>query len=132
MKAVAYGSDGFSGDSAFIPGEHVLDASGGSSYEELLRAWTDSVLTGDLGFCRDGDGWSGEDDDGEIWTLSFEEALDHLERDLEYERPAGFWILEEGDLEQILAGTEVEAVYRAAKQMCAQFAAATVGTAPAD
>jgi hypothetical protein len=141
MRAVPFGDDGCAGDSPFSPGSGTVDATEGSTFEELRAAWADLVLTTDHGFRRNGDGtWTVEDDDGAPWTMGLEEALEYLECDLDEAIPAGFWILDGEDLDKVLAASAVEcwndssayAVNSVAKRTCARFARRTVGTEPAD
>lgn len=134
MKAVAYGADGFAGDSGFSPDDNV-EAPDGASFEELVEAWARRVAVDDHDGTLNPDG-SVSFEDG---TMSGEELIGHVEEE-RGDRPVGFWILEDEDLERILAGSAVEcwndssvyAVNQVAKRMCAQFAKRTVGTLPGD
>jgi hypothetical protein len=114
LKAVAYGSDGLAGDSAFYPSEQgAIPASKDSTFDQLLDRWK---------------AWKMEDE-----GLEEEDMLDE-------EMPVGFWLLTEDDLEKALIPTEIECwndgqtytVNRAVKTLCAGMAKDTVGTLPKD
>ncbi len=112
MCAVAFGSDGFYGDSAFSVSD-VVDADDGSPLEECLAAHR-SLLEAE----------EGED---------FEEES--------YEAPVGFWLLRPSDLRTAevvydadYGGSDRESYTcnRAAKHVCAHLAVKVLGTFPAE
>lgn len=67
--AVAFGKDGFTGDSSFAC-DYAVPATNNSTFDELLEAWTKA-----------------QDDDGE------------LENCFGDDRPVGFWILSKKNLD---------------------------------
>lgn len=115
LRAVAYGSDGFAGDSAFYPGgDQSFVATEDSTFEQLLDAWKS---------------WKMRED-----GLEEEELLDEELCEL----PAGFWLLTDDNLDVATTPGDIECgndgqaytVNRAIKVLCARLATKTVGTPP--
>ena len=117
MRAIAFGSDGFSGDSPFDTGV-PLNANGEESFDELLKLWATEIVT-EYGL--------DDDSDGDPIALAKEEME---------ELPIGFWILEKSSMDIVSmvsnefgpnSDGETYRLNRACKKLCNKLCSKIIG-----
>lgn len=107
LVAVAFGDDGFNGDSCFYPGEDAVPVSENASFDEIFAVWrAKQIKLGDWEECED-----------------------------DNEKPIGFWVLTPKSLKIAkIAGSDdfssdsaCYAANRAVKRVCHHLAVRIVG-----
>ena len=138
-KAVAFGEDGLAGDSGVFPVRAQMpDATTDSTFEELLELWARLVALTDHEAILNFDGTVTLSEGGPAMTLGREALVDHIcDENWGHERPVGFWLLREEDVEKVMLLELVEAygdrdgyvLIRAMKTIAARLAKGVVGDA---